>query len=68
MNSQRGLDVLAWPAASPDLYPIEHIWRIICRQLDREVPAANFEVLRAQVWQNIRHTTINNLIDSMQGV
>ncbi|GFW13824.1 DDE_3 domain-containing protein [Trichonephila clavipes] len=30
---QKGYDVLPWPARSPDLSPIEHVWDALGRQL-----------------------------------
>ncbi|KAL0187812.1 hypothetical protein M9458_014911 [Cirrhinus mrigala] len=52
------IPVLAWPAYSQDMSPIEHVW----------VPA-NIQQLRTAIeveWTNIPQATINNLINSMQ--
>jgi hypothetical protein len=65
----QGVDMLPWPARSPDLSPIEHIWDIIGRQLQRHPqPALTVPVLIDQVqqaWNSIPQTDIQHLYDSM---
>ncbi len=60
------IPVLAWPAYSPDMSPIEHVWDA----LDWCVPVpANIQQLRTAIeeeWTNIPQATINNLINSMR--
>ncbi|GBL91237.1 hypothetical protein AVEN_195124-1 [Araneus ventricosus] len=34
-HALQSVDMLPWPARSPDLSPIEHVWDIIGRQLQR---------------------------------
>lgn len=70
--SQRALqsvDMLPWPARSPDLSPIEHVWDIIGRQLQHHPqPALTVPVLTAQVqqaWNSIPQSDIRNLYDTM---
>ena len=49
--------VLPWPAYSPDISPIEHVWDALDRCLRQHVPVpAN----------NIPQATINSLINSMR--
>ena len=61
--------VLPWPASSPDMSPIEHVWDALGR-LERQhgpVPA-NIHQLRTAIeeeWDNIPQATINSLINSM---
>ncbi|KAL7841124.1 hypothetical protein SRHO_G00248150 [Serrasalmus rhombeus] len=61
--------VLAWPAYSPDMSPIEHVWDALDRRL-RCVPVpANIQQLLTAVgeeWTDIPQATINNLIKSMR--
>jgi transposase len=49
-------DVVPWPAMSPDLNPIEHIWDILGRRIQvREPPVQNFRQLEEALhrsWQN----------------
>lgn len=65
---EENLTVIEWPANSPDLNPIEHLWSIMGRRLqDREQPN-NLQVLAVQLqeeWNNIPQGTIRQLIESM---
>ncbi len=64
------IPVLAWPAYSPDMSPIEHVWDALDQRIRQHVPVpANIHQLRTAVkeeWNNIPQATINNLINSMQ--
>ncbi|UYV82646.1 hypothetical protein LAZ67_22000361 [Cordylochernes scorpioides] len=56
---------LPWPARSPDLSPIEHIWDVMGRRLQ---PSRNVDYLARQldtIWQEIPQHTIRNLYQSM---
>ncbi len=62
--------VLPWPARSPDLSPIEHVWDFIGRRLhaDYEYPPATVDQLFERLveqWENITADTLVNLIHSM---
>ncbi len=64
------IPVLAWPAYSQDLSPIEHVWDALGRRIRQRVPVpANIHQLRTAIeeeWTNISQATINNQINSMQ--
>ncbi len=64
------IPVLAWPAYSPDMSPIEHVWDALDRRIWQRVPVpANIQQLRTAIeeeWTNIPQATINNLINSMR--
>ncbi len=64
------IPVLAWPAYSPDMSPIEHVWDALDQRIRQRVPVpANIQQLHTAIeeeWTNITQATINNLINSMQ--
>ncbi|KAL0176733.1 hypothetical protein M9458_029063, partial [Cirrhinus mrigala] len=64
------IPVLAWPAYSPDMSPIEHVWDALDRHTRQCVPVpANIQQFRTAIeeeWTNIPQATINNLINSMR--
>ena len=64
------VQVLPWPAYSPDMSPIEHVWDALYRRVQHRVPVlANIQQLRTAIekeWNNIPQTTINSLINSMR--
>ncbi|GBN55868.1 hypothetical protein AVEN_87234-1 [Araneus ventricosus] len=59
-HALQSVDVLPWPDRSPDLSPIEYVWDIIGRQLQRHPqPALTVPVLTDQVqqaWNSIPQT------------
>ena len=65
-NNIRMLD---WPACSPDLNPIEHVWDEIDRRV-RRMPAqqdlAQLERDILQVWRNLPQHFLQNYINSMR--
>ena len=66
---EEGIDAMDWPARSPDLNPIEHIWDIMSRSIhQRHVTPQTVQELAdalVQVWEEIPQETIRHLIRSM---
>ncbi len=44
------ISVLAWPAYSPDMSPIEHVWDALDRRIRQRIPVpANIQQLHTEV-------------------
>lgn len=63
------IEILNWPARSPDLNPIEHLWDNIGRQLrNRQPPPASLydvQQIITEIWNELNQDVIRNLISSM---
>ncbi|GFV32717.1 hypothetical protein TNCV_3890751 [Trichonephila clavipes] len=67
--SAQHMKLLPWPAYSPDMSPIEHVWDFVGRRLARN-PRPSFSkdelFLRIQAtWNSLSQADIQNLFDSM---
>jgi hypothetical protein len=65
-----GLDYISdWPARSPDLSPIENLWALLQRAVDRRGPADEAELERFVVeeWNNFDQEMINRMVLSFKG-
>lgn len=64
------VQVLDWPAYSPDMSPIEHLWDDLDRRVRQRDPVPeNVRQLRVALqeeWNNIPQATIDNLVNSMR--
>ena len=61
------IHILPWPALSPDLNPIEHVWDILGRRMQhRDCQRLNhlFDALKEE-WDNIPQEDLDHLIASM---
>lgn len=67
---QQNVDVLPWPAVSPDLSPIEHVWDEMERRLRRlpnqPVTLADLGQALTNIWNNIPQAFLNTLVASMR--
>ena len=68
---ENAINVLDWPACSPDLNPIENLWGIISRKVYAEgkhfgsIPDLEFAIIQA--WNEIHESTLRTLSNSMAG-
>ena len=64
------VQVLPWPACSPDMNPIEHLWDHLDRQIRRRrVPPVNVQDLERRLleeWQRITPNVIRRLTSSVR--
>jgi hypothetical protein len=62
------LIVIEWPANSPDLNPIENIWKLVKDMLEKENLKSIHEWIAKinEFWKNISHDYLKSLIDSMK--
>lgn len=64
-----GIVRMNWPACSPDLNPIEHLWDIMGRQYRARIPCphnlAELGAALQEIWRELDQTDIHRLISSM---
>jgi len=67
---QEAIETFPWPAMSPDMNPIKHLWDIIGRKLNERVPACqNLAELRAAIvneWDRLPRDTYRHLVQGMR--
>ena len=66
---QQDVEVMDWPARSPDMNPIEHVWdqmSVWIRDMD-DPPSTVAELQNAvrQVWAAVRPGRVRTLVESM---
>ena len=68
-KTTNGINGMEWPARSPDLNPIEHVWDMLQRAISNRLvkPQTVAELQRALLdeWANIPQLELQNLIMSM---
>ena len=66
---RRRVSLLPWPARSPDMLPIEHVWDMVGRRLIRQgPPAPTPDALWTRIqtaWREIPQEDIQGHFDSM---
>ena len=66
--NRNNVNVLPWPAESPDMNPIEHIWDYLCRKVRARGNVHNLRDLEnalIQEWNNIPNVVIKRNVRSM---
>ena len=65
---QNNVNVLPWPANSPDLNPIEHIWDVLGRRVHRGhlLNVQDFRNALVAEWQNVAPGVIRRYVNSMR--
>lgn len=64
---QNGIDQLDWPSYSPDLNPIENLWALLKRRVEKRLPKS-LEKLKSMLqeeWKAIDVETLQKLVYSM---
>jgi transposase len=61
------IDLLEWPAQSPDLNPIENIWSFMKKKLLSQVFKNKSELINKlnEIWNNLPRELVKTLIDSI---
>ena len=65
---EQNINILGpWPGNSPDLNPIENLWSILKRWVDKQKPTNSdkLQTLIMQEWAAISQDVAQNVIDSM---
>lgn len=61
------VDVMDWPAQSPDLNPIEHVWSHVERELSSQICSSADRLFAKiqEIWENISLEYLRKLVESM---
>lgn len=65
--TSKSMEILEWPANSPDLNPIENLWAMLKENVAKRNPKTKEELktVLLEEWDCISQEKIDDLIDSM---
>ena len=65
--AENNVEVLEWPAQSPDLNPIEHLWEILDRKIEDQSFSEkdNLKVALEEAWEKIQLEETKSLVESL---
>ena len=64
---RNNVNVPPWPAVSPDMNPIEHIWDYLGRKVRARGNVHNLENALIQEWNNIPNVVIRRYVRLLRG-
>lgn len=66
----KNIEVMNWPACSPDMNPMENVWGILSRRVYAENrqfdDISSLKTAILEEWEKIDENIINNLVSSMK--
>lgn len=64
---ESGVTIMEWPAQSPDLNPIENLWRILGQKVENKQPSNKTELwtLLKKEWETMDPSICQKLVESM---
>ncbi|GFT16872.1 transposable element Tcb2 transposase [Trichonephila clavipes] len=65
LDCLRTITTLPWPARTPDLFPIKHIWDHLGRRAGHPTSLNEHEAMLQQIWNEMSQDLIQNLYASM---
>jgi len=64
---ENGIELLEWPPQSADLNPIENLWAILKRDIQKKQPknVSELDKFVQEAWEGINLQYLINLVESM---